>query len=164
MPLRLNVGLQKKVGLPDYGSLGASCNVEVELEGSLIERDLESFQRHVQNAFTACRQAVQDELARQQPSAVSPGENGHGAAPNGNGHTNGASRPAVRVRPSSGLERKATKSQVRALHAIADRQRLDLAAELQQRFGMGRPEDLSIKQASGLIDEFNRAPVSGSRA
>ena len=28
MPLRLNVGLSKKVGLPDYGSLEASCHVD----------------------------------------------------------------------------------------------------------------------------------------
>jgi hypothetical protein len=58
MPLKLNVGLSKKVGLPDYGSLGASCHVEVELEGSLIHHDLESFQRHVKNAYVACHQAV----------------------------------------------------------------------------------------------------------
>lgn len=35
MPITLNVGLSKKIGLPDYGSLGASCNVQVELDGSL---------------------------------------------------------------------------------------------------------------------------------
>ena len=43
MPLRLNVGLSKKIGQPDYGSLGATCHVEVELDGSLVQQDLETF-------------------------------------------------------------------------------------------------------------------------
>src|SRR5687767_219737 len=47
MPLTLNVGLTKKMGLPDYGSLGASCHVEVELDGSLLQCDLDGFHRHV---------------------------------------------------------------------------------------------------------------------
>ena len=34
MPLKLNVGVSRKVGLPDYGSVGASCNVEVELDST----------------------------------------------------------------------------------------------------------------------------------
>ena len=148
MPLRLQVGLQQKVGLPDYGSLGASCQVELELDSQLLERNPAGFQGEVERAFVACRQAVQTELARQKPSP----QNGHAAAAATNGQgTNGSST------------RRATASQVRALRAIAGRQQFDLAADLQQRFGLTRPEELELQQASRLIDELNR-PVHGSRA
>ena len=66
MPLTLNVGLSKKIGQPDYGSLGASCNVAVELDANLLTSDPEKFHTHVRNAFNACRQAVNDELRRKQ--------------------------------------------------------------------------------------------------
>jgi hypothetical protein len=68
MPLKLNVGISKKVGQPDYGSLGASCYVEVELDQSLIFDNLEGFQERVKHAYVTCRQAVSDELGRQQPA------------------------------------------------------------------------------------------------
>ena len=39
MPIKLSLGLSKKIGQPDYGSLGASCHVELELgEHALAER------------------------------------------------------------------------------------------------------------------------------
>jgi len=66
LPLTLNVGLSKKIGQPDYSSLAASCHVEVELDQSLIFHDLEEFHASVSSIFAACRQAVSDELARQQ--------------------------------------------------------------------------------------------------
>jgi hypothetical protein len=66
MPLKLNVGLAKKVGLPSYGSLGASCYIECELDSALLTSNLERFHEHVRGAFTACSQAVHDELSRQQ--------------------------------------------------------------------------------------------------
>jgi hypothetical protein len=48
--------------------------------------------------------------------------------------------------------RPATPAQVRALHAIANRQQLDLAAEIQSRFGLMGPDELTLQQASQLID------------
>ena len=47
MPMKLNIGLSKKVGLPDYGRLGATCHVEVELDGSLLSDDVERLQQQV---------------------------------------------------------------------------------------------------------------------
>jgi len=106
MPLKVNVGLSKKIGLPHYGSLGASCYVEVELDSTLLFADHEAFQERVKRAYVACHQAVSDEFLRQQNAgdlnALAAGNasgnsasgeryaaNGNGESANGNASKNG---------------------------------------------------------------------------
>lgn len=89
MPMTLNVGVTKKIGQPDYGSLGASCSVQVELDGSLLETNPDGLQARVRQAYAACHQAVNDELARHQNGqSVEPKSNGDQTAikQQSNGH------------------------------------------------------------------------------
>ncbi len=80
--------------------------------------------------------------------------NGHATS---DGHTNG------HAASNGNGKGKATASQVRAIHAIASRQGLDLAVTLQERYGIDHAEDLGIGQASELIDELKVANGVGGR-
>ena len=153
MPMKLSVGFSKKAGLPDYGSIGAMCNVELELNQSLLASDLDGFHKQVHEAYIACSQAVHDELAHHQG-----GGNGKKNQDAGNGRTltNGDADKSRSTR-STRSTRLATSSQIRAIHAISARQQVDLAQVLYDRFGAGRPEELSISEASTLIDELKSA-------
>jgi len=77
IPLRLHVGLQKKVRSPDGCNSTASCHVELDVDRHLMDRDPKSFRREAEQAFDACRNAVEAEITRQwrsnrtsQPSAA----------------------------------------------------------------------------------------------
>ncbi len=65
MGIKLNVGISKKIGLPDYGSAGSQCNLELELDNAALDRP-EEFHRRVREAYAACRSAVEDELRNHQ--------------------------------------------------------------------------------------------------
>ncbi len=179
MPMKVQLGLAKKIGQPDYGSLGASCNIELELDGGLLFNDLDGLQQKVRAAYTVCRQAVDDELASQTGSSSSA-LNSHGADhvsthTNGRDHSDGDT--AARGNPnrdcggangsqnghqSNGNRRAATSAQVRALHSIATRQNFNLTDLIRERFHIFKAEELSLREASQLIDELNA--THGSRA
>ena len=168
MPLRLNVGVSKKLGLPDYSSVGASCNLELEVDPMLIHNDLDGLHEQIRGAFVAVQQAVNDELARLQAPALTsraspaPAVNGTGhrngteAHPNGpKSKSNGAS---PRTNGAGGRPPKpATANQVRAIVSIARRQHADLEGLLRDEYGVGRPEDLSLADASRFIDQLKVA-------
>ena len=63
--LKLHAGVSKKVGLPGFSSASASCTIEAELDGALLN-DTQGFQMVVRRAYQSCEQAVQDEIAKLQ--------------------------------------------------------------------------------------------------
>ena len=113
-------------------------------------------------AYSLClvaQQAIDEELTRQQQAGTVE-SNGHTSA-SGNGHHNGNGNGNGHAAPRRSGGRRATASQARALRAIAERQGIDLTAELQNRFGVNEPEELSITEASQTIDEL-KASANGS--
>jgi hypothetical protein len=147
MPIKLNCGLSRKVADQNYGSRGASINVEVEVESSLAGNPT-ALKDRIKRIFGLVRDSLSEELNSAGNSQVRPtGQNaqqpGSGAS---TGTGNGQKAAPVRA---------ATQSQIRAIGAIAKRLRLNLDELLGQRFQVKRAQELSIKQASQLIDELN---------
>ena len=145
MPMTLNVGLSKKVGEANYGSRGATVNLQTELDAGVVN-DPDRLRERIRQMFHLARDAIHEELGANGASSF-PNGNGHNGPPHGNG--------------SPG--RPATDSQVRALNAIARKQGFDLMNFVRERFGCSRPEDLSLSNASGLIDELNGSASGGRR-
>jgi len=139
--MKLNVGLSKKLGLPDYGSVGASCHLELELDQALIASDLDGFQDRVRRTFTVCRQAVEDELARHRPTGTAsksaPPKQPAAAGTNGN-----ASQCSGSQRNGNG-------------HRASQKQ-LDYAQQL-----AGQIRGLGVRRLEGLAQKMFAKPLAG---
>ena len=143
MGMKISVGLQKKVGQPNYGSLGASCHVEFEIDAAMIESNLDGFHNKVNGAYLACRQAVNAQLRQQElgQSQAPPAENRKPL-------------PENHSRPEPGRGGTVTPNQLKAIYAIAKRLRLNPQQLVHERFDRYVPEDLTIREASQILDEL----------
>lgn len=135
--LKVNVGLCRKVGEPGYGSRGGSVQLEAELESGLAAQP-DQLQERLRHLFGLARAALAAEL--QSPM---PDETKH-AVP---------TTTASAVPPAHGM-RLATTAQVRAIARLADRKAVAAEGLARLRYGVARPEDLTVPQASELIDEL----------
>ena len=138
MPIKANVSFTQKLGQPDFGSVGAGCSIEVELDSTLLAKDPAQLQEQLVVAYLTCRQAVQQQLT--------PFEQSEGVLSRARAHskTNGRKRPS----------RPATQSQQRALWAICNHNGLNLEAVCRDEFDVPAADCLSIAQASSLIDKI----------
>ena len=180
MSVKLNIGLSRKVGEASFGSRGASINLEVELDNGVLN-DPGLLRDRVQDLYVLARQSVDEELQRpaeagpSEPSHTNGNEHGrisHTANGNGlkNGHANGHrtnghgtnGRAANGHSPNNGHGNgpgrievaRATQSQIRAIFAISKRQGLDPHTVISERYRVHKMEDLTIREASALIDDL----------
>jgi hypothetical protein len=162
IPLKLKVGVSRKMVLLEYGSIGAACSVALELDATLLDRDLKVFHTQVRHAYSAARQAVHDELARLQTAGAQaptkpPARDAVNESGAGNGHARGNSEAVQAGRTAAEALRSgkpATASQLQAIRLIARQKGAELVAILRSEYDVERPEDLTLRQASALIDHL----------
>jgi hypothetical protein len=142
--LKLNVGASRKIADNHYGSRGASVHLELELESGLAAGP-ERLREKIRQLFGVVREAVAEELN-------GTGQQSNGACP----HMENEGFPIASQTgsPPSQHQRLATAPQVKALYAISRSQKTNLATLLRERFAVAGPEELSLRQASQLIDQL----------
>lgn len=148
MTMKITVGLSRKIGQPHFGSLGASCQLDLELDPQTLRGQPQWAEMKIREAFTLCRQSIDAELAQH----AQPDLQTHHSSPALNGPSHWAQEPSTGSSHNSSGPRPATPAQVKAIHTIASKTGVTLASELSRRFGVAHPQQLSLRQASEMID------------
>ncbi len=158
MPMKLNVGASQKIAADQHGLRGASVNLEIELDSSLAT-DSAKLQDRIRQLFGLVRQSIAEELNA---------NGGRGAQPNSPKQPASSSPPLNGRKPNNGnpdaAVRPATPAQIKAIFGMAKRQRVNLRAFIRSRCGVERPEELSLEQASELIDALKAANDAAARS
>jgi len=153
--LKLNIGFNRKVGEANYGSRGASVNLEIEVESGLV-REPDRLQAKIDYLFQLAKASVEAQLgdaghAESASATATPGRNGNGSH-HRNGHADGNGSHAAG--DSNGNHRASEKQMnfvnqlARGIRGLGARRLETLAGKM-----FGKPlADLSSLDASSLID------------
>ena len=144
MAVKLNIGVSRKLGQPNYGSRQASIGLEVEVDSGLLTTP-EALQEKVRLLYRFADQAVEDELNQQSSNLLN-----ETAAPAVVATSQEESADESPVQQVRGL----TDNQLRAIYGLARRLQLSPLRLVRERFKLEQVEDLDIRQASQLIDEL----------
>ena len=159
--LHLNIGFSRKVGEANYGSRGASVNLEIEVESGLV-RDPGQLQDKIDYLFGLAKSSVDAQLrgnghSEPAPAASPPDRNGNGV-PNGNGHNSGNGAHAATGNNGNGNgngSHRASEKQMNFVNQLARGIRGLGVRRLESLTGkmFGKPlVDLTSLDASALID------------
>jgi hypothetical protein len=147
MAVTVRVGFSRKVGEPNYGSRGASVQLEVELDRMAFD-DGERFQSEIEGIFERARDAVDRELHRSLSPLSQPQPD-----------LDERSEPTKSRNGRTRASRLATPNQARAIQAIAQTRGVVLSQLLADEFNSKAPEELTIVEASRLIDQLKSYPL-----
>ena len=159
MSIKVSVGVSKKVGLPDYGSAGSHCNIEIETDNSILD-NADGFLQRVRDAYELARQSVEEELSHHRPgnaTSQSRSVNQFEKEP--------APRQEYRSNPNpTGSSYAASAKQTQFIAALVkgvkglDWKKLDRYCD--GKFGKTCSQ-LSSKEASALIEDLKNAKTNG---
>ena len=161
MAFKINVGLSRKIGQPNFGSLGASCHIDLEIDPQTVGHGQDAIQSQILGAFAIYKQAVDTELAK--CDQVHARDHWLNAESFINQSASSPDDRPIRSQtptPSQSQQkpsRPATPAQIKAIHAIAGKAGIEVASELGRRFGIRSPQQLSIGQASEMIDHLKQS-------
>ena len=157
--LHLNIGLSRKVGEANYGSRGASVNLEIEVESGLL-RDPGQLQERIDYLFGLAKSSVDAQLginghSKPTPAPAPPDRNGNGVL-DGNGHSNGnGAYSATGSNGNGNGSHRASEKQMNFVNQLARSIRGLGVRRLESLTGkmFGKPlVDLTSLDASALID------------
>jgi hypothetical protein len=175
MAVKLNIGLSRKVGQPNFGSRQASIGLEVELDAALLAAP-EALQEKVQLLYRFADTAVESELGRAdpglatsapvepvavmglpvklKPERAAPRESVVASNRSAGVDTGATAEQADRLTSERSAVPGLTPNQLRAIYALGRRLRLNPLRLARERFKVEHVDDLDIKQASRLIAEL----------
>ena len=152
MTIKLNVGVNKKVGLPDYGSAGSHCNIEIEADNSILD-SADGFLQRVKDAYEVARQSVEEELSHHRPRS-STGQSQAEPEPKREYRNENASDSRY---SSSPKQQQFIASLLKGIKGL-DWHKMDKYCN--SKFGKSCSQ-LSSKEASVLIDDLKNAKGGG---